>query len=55
MPAALGTAPTDDDWEPLPALKICATNGLSKKDIEKAGTVVRHAITKIMNRKKSER
>ncbi|KAI4860495.1 aminotransferase class I and II [Hypoxylon rubiginosum] len=34
-----------------PALKICITSGLSKKEIEKAGVTVRHAITKIMTRK----
>ncbi|RMD40882.1 hypothetical protein DV735_g4220, partial [Chaetothyriales sp. CBS 134920] len=35
-----------------PALKICLTIGLSKKEIEKAGTTIRHAITKIMTRKR---
>lgn len=34
------------------ALKICMTNGLSRKDVEKAGTTIRHAITKIMTRKR---
>ncbi|KAI6779453.1 Serine palmitoyltransferase-like protein [Emericellopsis cladophorae] len=34
-----------------PALKICITTALSKKDIEKAGTTIRHAITKVMTRK----
>lgn len=34
-----------------PALKVCATNGLSKKEIEKAGVIIRHAITKVMTRK----
>lgn len=34
-----------------PALKVCATNGLSKKEIEKAGVTIRHAITKVMTRK----
>lgn len=34
-----------------PALKVCATNGLSKKEIEKAGVAIRHAITKVMTRK----
>lgn len=53
MPPAMGTAPKDQDWEAQPALKICATGGLSKKDTEKAGAVIRHAITKIMTRKRS--
>jgi serine palmitoyltransferase len=34
-----------------PALKICVTSGLSKKEIEKAGVAIRHAITKVMTRK----
>ncbi|KAI1760912.1 aminotransferase class I and II [Hypoxylon sp. FL1150] len=34
-----------------PALKICITSGLSKKEVEKAGVTIRHAITKIMTRK----
>ncbi|OJJ82859.1 serine C-palmitoyltransferase subunit lcbA [Aspergillus glaucus CBS 516.65] len=46
----------DDNFEPrqhlLPALKVCVTIGLTRKEIEKAGTVIRHAITKIVNRKK---
>ncbi|KAL1962974.1 hypothetical protein VTN77DRAFT_8820 [Rasamsonia byssochlamydoides] len=36
----------------LPALKICITTGLSKKEIEKAGTIIRHAITKVMSKKR---
>lgn len=34
-----------------PALKVCITSGLSKKEIEKAGVTIRHAVTKIMTRK----
>ncbi|CAJ2508834.1 Uu.00g138600.m01.CDS01 [Anthostomella pinea] len=34
-----------------PALKVCITSGLSKKEIEKAGVTIRHAITKVMTRK----
>jgi len=34
-----------------PALKVCITTGLSKKEIEKAGVTIRHAFTKIMTRK----
>ena len=36
---------------PQPALKICVTTGLSKKEIEKSGTTIRHAITKVMQRR----
>jgi hypothetical protein len=43
--------PGDDGWRVQPALKVCITSGLSKKEIEKAGVVIRHAITKIMTRK----
>lgn len=43
--------PSDGRWTIQPALKVCITSGLSKKDIEKAGVVIRHAITKVMTRK----
>ncbi|KAL2356036.1 pyridoxal phosphate-dependent transferase [Cryomyces antarcticus] len=52
MPPALGAAPRDRGWQPQPALKVCVTTGLSKKEIEKAGVVIRHAITKVMTRRK---
>lgn len=35
-----------------PALKVCLTIGLTKKEVEKAGTTIRHAITKILTRKR---
>lgn len=38
-----------------PALKVCATSGLSKKEIEKAGITIRHAITKVMTKKTSSK
>lgn len=34
-----------------PALKVCITTGLSRKEIEKAGIVIRHAITKVLSRR----
>lgn len=43
----------NSDWVAQPALKVCITTGLSKKDIEKAGTIIRHAVTKVMTRKSS--
>lgn len=48
----IGAGPRDvaEMWQPIPALKICVTTGLSKKEIEKAGTTVRQAATKIMKR-----
>ncbi|KAJ5732630.1 serine palmitoyltransferase component [Penicillium malachiteum] len=46
----------EDDFEPkqvVPAgLKVCVTTGLTKKEIEKSGTIIRHAITKVMSKKK---
>jgi len=46
----------EDNFEPkqiVPAaLKVCVTTGLTRKEIEKAGTIVRHAITKVMSKKK---
>ncbi|EOD45047.1 Serine palmitoyl transferase subunit [Neofusicoccum parvum] len=50
MPAAVGS--NDKPWVPQPALKVCVTAGLSKKETEKAGVVIRHAITKIMTKKR---
>ena len=35
-----------------PMLKVCVTLGLTKKEIEKAGVTIRHAITKIMTKKR---
>ncbi|KAF2747517.1 serine palmitoyltransferase 1 [Sporormia fimetaria CBS 119925] len=52
MPKALGTSPQDESWQPTPALKVCLTIGLNKKETEKAGVIIRHAITKIMTRRK---
>ncbi|KAJ2896587.1 putative serine palmitoyltransferase 1 protein [Zalerion maritima] len=43
----------EDAWCVQPALKVCATTGLSKKELEKAGTTIRHAITKVMQRRTS--
>ncbi|KAL1642753.1 serine palmitoyltransferase component [Diplodia intermedia] len=50
MPAAVGSG--EKAWLPQPALKVCVTAGLSKKEIEKAGVVIRHAVTKIMTKKR---
>lgn len=57
MPVAIGATPKDliKEWLPQPALKVCMTNGLSKRDVEKAGVVVRHAITTVMKSKKWQR
>ncbi|KAK0713142.1 pyridoxal phosphate-dependent transferase [Lasiosphaeria miniovina] len=50
-PISANTALKDGNWTVQPALKVCVTSGLSKKDIEKAGVTIRHAITKVMTRK----
>ena len=57
MPIPLGMNPRDlsKEWQPQPALKVCVTSGLSKKETEKAGIVVRHAITTVMKSKKWQR
>ncbi|KAI5460270.1 pyridoxal phosphate-dependent transferase [Mariannaea sp. PMI_226] len=47
--------PKDGDWFAQPSLRVCITSGLSKKDIEKAGVTIRHAITKVMTRKTSNK
>ncbi|KAG9565530.1 hypothetical protein KCU79_g4325, partial [Aureobasidium melanogenum] len=52
MPPPLGGTPRDEGWQPQAAVKVCVTTGLSKKETEKAGVTIRHAITKIMTRKK---
>jgi hypothetical protein len=51
MPPAPGGV-REEGWQPQPALKVCVTNGLTRKEIEKAGVVIRHAITKIVTRRK---
>ncbi|KAL9071227.1 MAG: hypothetical protein Q9157_005546 [Trypethelium eluteriae] len=52
LPLPVGTGPRDQQWQLQPALKVCTTTGLSKKEIEKAGVVIRHAVTKVMTRKR---
>lgn len=57
MPVALGTSARDlaKDWQATSALKVCVTSALSKKEIEKSGVVIRHAITTVMKSKKWQR
>merc|ERR1711977_623076 len=45
----------DEDWKLQPALKVCITTGLTKKEIEKAGVTIRHAITKVLTKKSSSK
>ncbi|RKF56673.1 Serine palmitoyltransferase 1 [Golovinomyces cichoracearum] len=53
IPSANGVSNKDDEWKVQPALKVCITNGLTKKEIEKAGVTIRHAITKVLTKKTS--
>jgi serine palmitoyltransferase len=57
MPLALGATPKDliKEWHAQPALKVCITTGLTKKETEKAGIIVRHAVTSVMKGKKWQR
>lgn len=52
MPRAINATAKDIVWELQPALKVCITSGLTRKEIERAGVVIRHAITKVVNRRK---
>ena len=45
----------DEDWKLQPALKVCITTGLTKKEIEKAGVTIRHAITKVLTKRSSSK
>lgn len=57
MPLGLGPSSggKDDEWKLQPALKVCITTGLTKKEIEKAGVTIRHAITKVLTKKNSSK
>lgn len=35
-----------------PALKVCMTVGLARREVERAGTVIRHAVTKVVKARK---
>ena len=52
MPRAVNATSKDVGWELQPALKVCITVGLSRKEIEKAGITIRHAVTKVVTRKR---
>ncbi|KAJ4348187.1 serine palmitoyltransferase component [Didymosphaeria variabile] len=51
-PQGLGVNPRDEGWQPTPAIKVCVTSGLTKKETEKAGITIRHAITKVVKSNK---
>lgn len=52
MPRPVNGNAKDIGWEVQPALKVCITSGLSRKEVERAGTVIRHAVTKVVNRRR---
>ncbi|KAI9844454.1 MAG: serine palmitoyltransferase component [Sclerophora amabilis] len=52
MQPGMNATPRDREWQQQPALKVCVTSGLSRKEIEKAGVTIRHAITKVMSKKR---
>ncbi|KAI9773415.1 MAG: serine palmitoyltransferase component [Geoglossum simile] len=52
MPPPLHATTKEIGWQSQPALKVCITTGLSRKEIERSGIAIRHAITKIVTRKK---
>ncbi len=51
MPITNHTSLKDGNYTVNPALKVCVPSALSKKDVEKAGVTIRHAVTKVMTRK----
>ncbi|KAK3305710.1 pyridoxal phosphate-dependent transferase [Chaetomium strumarium] len=51
MPVSSHNSLKDGACIVTPALKVCVTSALSKKDVEKAGVTIRHAITKVLTRK----
>ncbi|KAL8939896.1 MAG: hypothetical protein Q9211_002539 [Gyalolechia sp. 1 TL-2023] len=48
VPRAMHVTAKEIGWELQPALKVCITIGLTRKETERTGTVIRHAITKVM-------
>jgi serine palmitoyltransferase len=50
-PHMLGASAREEkkEWQPRSALKVCMTLGLQKKEIEKAGREIRHAVRKCVN------
>ncbi|KAL8831256.1 MAG: hypothetical protein Q9170_005375 [Blastenia crenularia] len=48
MPRPINVTAKEIGWELQPALKVCIPIGLTRKELERTGTVIRHAITKVM-------
>jgi 7-keto-8-aminopelargonate synthetase-like enzyme len=52
LPRPAGASSTGNHETMQPALKVCLTTGLTKKEVEKAGITIRHAITKVVKSRK---
>ena len=52
MLPALNANREDGSWPQKPALKVCVTIGLTRKELERAGVTIRHAITKVISKRK---
>ncbi|MCJ1274083.1 serine palmitoyltransferase component [Puttea exsequens] len=52
MPRAVNATSKEVGWELQPALKVCITSGLSRKETERAGITIRHAVTKVVNKRR---
>jgi hypothetical protein len=55
MPIAIGSNSREQPWQPRPALKVCMTSGLTKKEVESAGTNIRRSLHVVMERRKFKR
>ena len=51
----IGAGSREQPWQPQPALKICMTSGLTKKEVENAGTNIRRSLHAVMERRKFKR
>jgi hypothetical protein len=51
MPPILSSPVQQPGWDVRPALKVCVTIGLTKKEMEKAGTTIKQKIAKVMTRR----
>ena len=52
MPRGIHATQKEVGWELQPALKVCVTGGLTRKEVERAAVVVRHAVTKVVKGRK---
>lgn len=52
-PPTLGASARDTpEWQPRPAFKVLVTIGLTRKETERAGVVIRNAVAKVIARRK---